>query len=328
MNASSLNLRRRLTFYVVFVASAIHSNPGLIAQGLPPGVPSGVTTITYHVWPLSQRDWSVVYREAEASLKKDAATGTFVSESFSALVDRTWSSGGEPPNEGKAAKEREAIENRFLSIKLTHYQSKIFAKIATEIRSIPEGAFVIRSEGSYEMKLLEGSWEDYESGGVMKLALANVDAERYAAKLLEAHRDARFRDWNAAQFREMTLVQFDRKPGPPDFPPNSLRSTIEKMNIHVAPEYREKGGVFVFEGGTLRFTADELATTIRVRGAVPLEKPLVFEKPAEAPRAPQTGLKPFDPARHGIETEKPIRERLPNAKWPPWRVAGSVLTGS
>ena len=260
----------------------------------------------------------MVYREVEATLKRDAATGAFVAESFSALIDRTMIPAEEQPNEGQAAKQRETIQNRTLWVKLTHYQSKVFAKISTEIRSIPEGDFVIRAEGVYEMKLLEGRWGDYERGGVMKLALSKLDAERYAEDRLIAHREARFRDWNLTHFREKTLAQFDRQPGPPDFLSNFQRSQVEKMKIHMIPEYREKGGVFVCEGETVRFTAEEVATSIGVGGAVPLEQPIRVEIAGDGLPAPPAGPKPFNPAMHAGEREKSIYEVLPKTRWPGW----------
>lgn len=267
---------------------------------------------------LRELDYMQSYRQVEADYKRDAASGEYVEDVYVAYVDAGWLADGKRQGAANPMTEKFRIPGRSRKVKLIRHETSIFAKITSVMRPIDGSDLELKAEGMYEMVILEGNWEKFEQGDPLKLALSPRDTERFSSDQLASHQTPRFLAWNASNFREMIITGLKQNAADPAAPPTGITpAQFESVNVIVAPEYREQGVIFTFEGDHLLFNADEVTTTMQYRSFLP---------PKDAAGAGDwrerygfvTTPQSFYLSSHGGNNEKPVHEALPKARWPGW----------
>lgn len=201
-----------------------------------------------------------------------------VSEEFDGKVEHKTANGESDRAYGPEDR-KEDTKNSYSRITVSHFDGKIFLK--SEIRYEMEGtkgADIFEKTSTYQMQIVEGTWEDYEQGASIKLAISSNDRERYAADLNEMVNQPKFLDRYGEQFRKgfeknhLRKVEEKKKEGV-DTPAfrlfvDSVDYMIEKAKVDVSAKAESSAPTFILEGDTLTELVDRAITELNSRFVV------------------------------------------------------------
>ncbi len=264
---------------LVLAWAAAFVAPPLAAQivGQRPDIPAGL-----HPKRLSVREavFSFVLEKAESVYRKDPDSKWFVVASTEGGARHEWRIGGrELPLPEGLPKPETVVERR---LKFLPHEGKLFVRIeaAARPKDAAPGGEERRFSGTYELVPVEGSWQGYEAGGVLKAKLAAADHERYRAEVLRVFFGDEVLAGHASGFGRELVGVLERKladPGPaPPEEVEAVRRIVaaakerpESVAVSVTPSFEAAPETFVLEGDELRTATARQTTTLRFNASLP-----------------------------------------------------------
>lgn len=215
------------------------------------------------------------------------------------------------------------------SVKLIPHQGTIFAKIVSKFEPYGPGTGITLEEnGMYEMKVVEGSYEDFQKGGSVSVEIKENDRERYLAALTKAFQHPGFLTFNAEEFRSVQLKEMENvlaqspekvlPPGAGQAERDRLLEQVRTWRVRAIPSVTETPTRYRFTGDTMTSETKLIALEIRYETSVPAANETVdpnadWMERYKARKQSDFHAEDFDPNR-----VLDPREKLPGWYKPKW----------
>ena len=217
--------------------------------------------------------FSIDFDTMVSKYQKENAGSRFLETESVARLSSGWQIG---PNgkfvQALGAGEEHSIPFADSSIKLLRNGETYFAKIESGSPAFSDpGGLILTFSGIYELRLLEGTWEQYETGGNLKATIAAKDQERYLADLAKMYRDPEFLKWHSTQYKERLLKEFENKSAAGEASAVAKeRAVLQSAVVDVTPDFPSTPDVFeVQDGTTLIATRQRSKLTLLYRVTLP-----------------------------------------------------------
>lgn len=217
--------------------------------------------------------FSIDFETMVSKYQKEEASSRFLETESVARLSSGWQIG---PNgkfvQAPGAGEEHSIPFVDSSIKLLRNGVTYFAKIESGSPAFSDpGGLILKFSGIYELSLLEGSWEQYESGGNLKATISAKDQERYLADLAKMYHNPEFLKWHSTQYKERLLKEFESKSASGEESAVAKeRAVLRSAVVEVTPDFTATPDAFEVQGGnTLIATRKRSKLTLLYRVTLP-----------------------------------------------------------
>lgn len=270
----------------------------------------------------------LTFREQETTYQKEEFGSNYVQVASMTKMDSQWKIGNQ--SQPKVSMAEGQLMRRPVTdttIKLIPYDGKTFLKIESKKSPENEGeVFELQYGGTYEAKILEGSVEDYKSGGRVVVTITEKDWQRYLGDLISAFSDERFLTWNASNFKGQLVGDIvEAAKNPNTFPggPGAVEMTkhaVENAVVEVIPSVKSTPEVFVFDGNTLTVSCEAISVSLLYKTTLgaPTPAPAGGGQQNWREKMNYNTLGDFSEKDHQSGEPSDPLKGLPGKQWPGW----------
>lgn len=319
---------RLMAFFAVTAATSPVAN----AQFKKKGGEERFMTYTMPAAPPSLRVKDVVrtrvFHDEQGYFEK-GITGAYERRDVIATVEDRQRIEEQVTSQFQADKEPVRIPPQVFSVKLIPHQSTLFGKFVAKFDPYgKDSGITIEQEGMYEMRVIEGSYEDFQKGGAITVEIKKEDHDRYLAAATKSFHHPGFLTFCAEEYREMQLRQIERQvaeaPGtvlPPGTDAAGRARFLEQVRtwrVQAIPTMRSTPARFHFSGDTMRSEVAEAGLEIRFVTSIPDGNPVAAPGDDWMERYRVHKKTDFHAADHDDTRVLDPREKLPGWYKPKW----------